>query len=320
MTLFGTWKSSQNEFSWFWNFSKDFLLLCTLTSWPVQKSSSHVTWWNLKWICQPLLLEDAPACCHLSRSTYPVSEVTFGYCPPNAVQLHDPAAESTLNCKSLVLKKNCKNVIVKQLSHNNVNRADFFFRSDLTDSTNDSALWYRSSFQTVSFLMTIVMHYACSHFDWPYQSILGLLKPCLKLRPQAAREQKNAGKRGEGFKQYSCSHYSSVPCAVQLYSYARLYLGLLSVSLQLFDFWTILFPCCSMLTAKKKHSFGQTTASGDLVARLRRSKVADASRTVPYIYFFTVRRCHGFMVHESVYNESTAVLVSDSGTPALLKG
>lgn len=121
-------------------------------------------------------------------------------------------------------------------------------------------------------------------------------------------------------KQYSCSHYSSVPCAVQLYSYARLYLGLLSVSLQLFDFWTILFPCCSMLTAKKKHSFGQTTASGDLVARLRRSKVADASRTVPYIYFFTVRRCHGFMVHESVYNESTAVLVSDSGTPALLKG
>jgi hypothetical protein len=40
----------------------------------------------------------------VSRFTYPISEVVFGYCPPNAVQLHDPAAESTLNCKSLVEK------------------------------------------------------------------------------------------------------------------------------------------------------------------------------------------------------------------------
>jgi hypothetical protein len=49
-------------------------------------SFSHVTWWNSKSKCKP---SHAPACCHLSRFTYSISEVTFVCCPPNAMQLHD---------------------------------------------------------------------------------------------------------------------------------------------------------------------------------------------------------------------------------------
>jgi hypothetical protein len=69
------------------------------------------------------------------------------------------------------------------------------------------------------------MHYACSHVDWPYQSILGLLKHCLETAAagRSWAEKRRKGRGRGGFKFVLHIHSPSVLLARRLTSsYAQL--------------------------------------------------------------------------------------------------